>query len=140
VNTTKQILDEIDMKIEGFDHVVFHMPNGKFPRTAAQVLQVKDEQIQHSMTVPYLGNSYSACSLVGLSNVLDNAKSGEKILLTSYGSGAGSDSFFLEVTAEIDKYHKVMKSIEFDKTVAEQINKKKYLSYGQYVVHARKLI
>jgi hydroxymethylglutaryl-CoA synthase len=35
--------------------------------------------------------------------VLDQAKAHEKILVTSYGSGAGADSFLLEVTDQLPK-------------------------------------
>ena len=41
--------------------------------------------------------------MIGLCSVLDAAKPGDKILVTSYGSGAGSDSFVFEVTKNISK-------------------------------------
>lgn len=35
--------------------------------------------------------------MIGLTAILDIAKEGDLILMTSYGSGAGSDSFILKV-------------------------------------------
>ena len=39
--------------------------------------------------------------MMALNNVLDHAEAGKKILVTSYGSGAGADSFLFETTEEL---------------------------------------
>ncbi len=119
-------------KISDFDHVVFHMPNAAFPRKAAKILGVTDKQLQAGFIGPYLGNSYSACSLVGLASVLDQAKPKDKILLCSYGSGSGSDCFVMEVTENIKKLKKT-------KTVQDKIDNKEYISYTEYLKNMGKL-
>ncbi len=90
---TRKILEVTSMKPEDFDHVVFHMPNAKFPAQAAKKLGFTDTQMQAGFIVPHVGNTYSACSPLGLASVLQTAKKHQKILLVSYGSGAGSDAF-----------------------------------------------
>ncbi len=139
LTATKMMLEDLGAEINDFDHVVFHMPNGKFPSAAAKILKVEPGKMKHGLVVGTLGNSYSACSLVGLVNVLDSAKPGEKILITSYGSGAGSDSFVFEMTEEITKYRKNYGKIEYDKSLKDMMESKIYLTYGQYVNHTRKL-
>ena len=54
------------------------------------------------------------------------AKPGDRILLTSFGSGAGSDSFIIEVTENIESFDrnpKVWEKIERDRI---------YIDYGLY--------
>jgi len=97
---TKKMLEKVDMRPADFDYVVFHQPNGKFTLTVAKKLGFTREQVEPGLIVTKLGNSYSATSLIGLASVLDVAKPGQKILLTSYGSGAGSDSFVLTQAQE----------------------------------------
>ncbi len=90
---TKKILEETTMKPEDFAHVIFHMPNAKFPLQAAKKMGFTDVQMKAGFIVPTIGNTYSACSPLGLAEVLQVAKKDQKILLVSYGSGAGSDAF-----------------------------------------------
>lgn len=125
-SATELLLKKIKANIKDFDHVVFHMPNASFPKKIAHDLGVTDKQLKHGFTVPQIGNPYSASSLIGLASVLDNAKAGERILLTSYGSGAGSDSFAITVSNNIKKYKNQF-------TVNSLISKKQNISYKEYL-------
>lgn len=103
VGGTKKFLEKIKRKPQDFDYVVFHAPNKKFPLKAAKMLGFEGKQLVGSLLVEEIGNPYAASSLVSLANVLDKAKSQEKILLTSYGSGAGSDSLAFKTTNNLRK-------------------------------------
>lgn len=95
----KAMMEQVKMSAADFDHVVLHMPNAKFPAQAAKKLGFSDEQMKAGFVVPHIGNTYSACSPLGLAEVLQVAKKGQKILLVSYGSGAGSDAFVFTMLA-----------------------------------------
>lgn len=110
-----------------FDYCVFHMPNGKFPRSIAKFLGFTQEQLKPSLIVDEIGNPYSASSLTGLAAVLDIAKPGQKIFFASYGSGAGSDAFVFETTKNILSAQK--KGISFSK-YCEQTE---YISYVDFL-------
>ncbi len=97
INATKLIFEKTGLNASDFKYAVFHQPNGKFPLLAAKSLGFSDEQVRDGLLTPIIGNTYSAASLLGLAAVLDKAMPGDKILLTSFGSGAGSDSFAMEV-------------------------------------------
>jgi hydroxymethylglutaryl-CoA synthase len=100
------IMKKTGFKPSDFKYCVFHMPNGKFPREAADRLGFEIDQLMPSLTVDRIGNPYTASSLIGLCAVLDNAKPGEKIFMVSYGSGAGSDAFVIEVGVGISVFQK----------------------------------
>ncbi|MFC1653715.1 hydroxymethylglutaryl-CoA synthase [Patescibacteria group bacterium] len=104
VMATKKLLKKVNRKPSDFNHVVFHMPNGRFPLQAAERLGFSEKQLSLGMRVVDVGNPYSASSLLGFISVLEKAKSGDLVLVTSYGSGAGSDSFCFLVTEEIKNY------------------------------------
>ena len=119
-------MEKLDLKQSDFDYVVFHMPNGKFPRRAAKMLGFEIDKLNAGFVVSKIGNTYSGSSLLGLAATLDVAKPGERILITSYGSGAGSDSFSIKVTELIEEKRKGMKKIK------DYIENKEYISYGVY--------
>ncbi|OGJ37672.1 MAG: hypothetical protein A2383_04135 [Candidatus Pacebacteria bacterium RIFOXYB1_FULL_39_46] len=95
---TQQLLEETNLRPEDIDWCVFHTPNAKFPQAAARQLGFHKHQLKHSLLVEEIGNTYAAASLLAFINVLDHAAAGQKILVTSYGSGAGADSFLFETT------------------------------------------
>jgi len=107
-----------------FSHVIFHMPNSKFPKKAACILGFSETQLENSLVSNYLGNSYTASSLMGLVAVLEKAKKDQLILLASYGSGAGSDAFIFRITKNLEK-----RRHNFQKMIKE----KKYIDYTAYL-------
>jgi len=127
ISAGKKILQENKMNPKDFDYCVFHMPNGKFPRVVARKLGFTDEQLAPSLTVEKIGNPYSASSLLGLAAVLDIAKPRQKIFFVSYGSGAGSDGFIFETTAQIKKIQKKINP------VLGQMENKTYIDYARYL-------
>lgn len=84
-----------------YTYAVFHQPNVKFPQRAAQLLGFKDDQIKVGLLADKIGNVYSGSCMLGLTAILDVAQPGDRILMVSYGSGAGSDSFDLVVTERL---------------------------------------
>ncbi len=133
LSATKGLLKKMGAEIREFDYVVFHQPNGKFPRAAAKKLGVEPGKLEQGLLVPKIGNTYSGAAMLGLASVLDVAKEGERVLVTSFGSGAGSDSFALKVNGSAEKKR------DLARKCSEYIEDKEYLSYGKYVKHRRKL-
>lgn len=121
-------------KPEDFALAVFHQPNGKFPLRAGKKLGFTKEQIEPGRLVPHLGNTYSGSSPMGLTAALDVAKSGDRIFMISYGSGAGSDGFIFRVTDRIDEVRDKAPQTRY---LLE--NNKIYLDYGTYAKYRRKI-
>jgi len=127
------LLEKTKMSAKDFDYVAFHTPNGKFPLRAAKMLGIDKEKLMPGMIVTKIGNTYSGASPLALTALLDIAKPGQKILMCSYGSGAGGDAFALTVTDKIEERRDKAPS------TMSYVNKKHYVDYGTYVKLRRKL-
>ncbi len=97
------LMEALGVKARDFDYAVFHQPNVKFPNRVAKRLGFSSEQIEVGLLSNVIGNTYAAAALTGLSAVLDIAQPGARILMVSFGSGAGSDAFAWEVTPHIEE-------------------------------------
>jgi len=131
------MLDQMGTEPADYDYAIFHQPNAKFPQRVSAMLGFTKEQITPGLAVPRLGNTYSGAVPVGISATLDVAKPGDRIFVTSYGSGAGSDAFDITVTDAIE-------SDVFDRsaapTVEELLANGKYLDYALYAKHKGKIV
>ena len=94
----RTLMESLGTKPADYDYAVFHQPNTKFPARAGQMLGFSPEQIEVGLLGGAVGNVYAGSSLLGLTGILDLAGPGKRILLVSYGSGAGSDAIALRTT------------------------------------------
>ena len=116
-----------------YTYAVFHQPNAKFPRTVARQLGFTAEQIASGLLVDRIGNTYAASSMLGLSAVLDQAQPGERILLVSFGSGAGSDAISLRVTEALpERQGRAPATLDY---VARRVE----IDYATYARYRRKI-
>ncbi len=123
------------MKPADFRYAVFHMPNGKFPLQAGKSLGFKKEQMETGWVVNKMGNTYSGSSPTGLAAVLDVADPDDMILITSFGSGAGSDSFIMKATQLLPERRSLAP------TVRSMLDgPRRYLTYGEYAKFREKII
>jgi len=95
------LMEALGAQPSDYTYAIFHQPNIKFPQTAAKKLGFTSEQTGPGLLANEIGNTYAGSSLVGLTAVLDVAAPGNRVLLVSYGSGAGSDAISLRVTDAI---------------------------------------
>jgi len=121
------IMERAGFKPEDFAFAVFHQPNGKFPVRVGKRLGFTTKQMEPGWLSPWLGNTYSGASPIGLTASFDVAKPGDLILITSFGSGAGSDSFIFRMTDRITAVQALapLTRMQLD-------NDKIYVDYGTY--------
>jgi len=94
-------LDATGTTAEDYQYAVFHQPNTKFPSRVAGQLGFSKEQIADGLLVPVIGNTYSGAAIIGLTAILDVAQPDDRILMVSFGSGAGSDAFGIRVSERL---------------------------------------
>lgn len=101
MGASEALMEALGTTAADYDWAVFHQPNAKFPQRAAKMLGFSAEQIAPGLLSPRIGNTYSGSTMIGLTAILDVAKAGDRILMVSYGSGAGSDAFDLTTTERL---------------------------------------
>jgi hydroxymethylglutaryl-CoA synthase len=129
----RTLMEGMGYKPQDFSYAVFHQPNLKFPQTIARKLGFAPEQIKEGLLVGEIGNTYAASSLMGLTAILDVAKPGQRILLVSFGSGAGSDAFSILTTDKLPERQALAPSTR------AYIARRKEIDYALYVRYRRKL-
>lgn len=133
IEAAKTLMSEMGRTPADYQWAVFHQPNGKFPARAAKQLGFSPEQIAPGLLSPRIGNTYSGSCMIGLTAILDVAQPGDRILMVSYGSGAGSDAFDLEVTEKINEIRDRAPKTE------GYIERRKEIDYATYTRYRDKL-
>ncbi len=128
------LMDENGLKAADYTYAVFHQPNTKFPQRVAKQLGFTQKQIEPGLLSPMIGNTYAASSPLGLTAVLDIAKPGDRILMVSYGSGAGSDALDIRVTDKISDRQMLARSIQ------DYIHRRVEIDYAMYARYSEKLM
>jgi hydroxymethylglutaryl-CoA synthase len=130
----QRLMSAMDTKPSDYDYAVFHQPNTKFPQRVAETLGFRPEQIEAGLLVPVIGNTYAGSCLIGLTAVLDQARAGDRILVVSFGSGAGSDAFSLRVTEHLEE-----RRTRAPRT-RDYIGRRKEIDYATYTRFRHKLM
>lgn len=122
---TKALMEELGTSPKDYRYAVFHQPNVKFPLRAGFMLGFSEDQLKLGYLAPYVGNTYAGNCLLGLAAVLESAEPGDRILMVSYGSGAGSDAFSLLVKNIPTRGNPAP-------LISQLLNRKKYIDYAVY--------
>jgi len=132
-SAARGLMERMGTAPNDYDYAVFHQPNGKFPVRVAKTLGFSKRQIEPGLVVPMIGNTYSGSCLIGLAATLDIAEPGDRIFVTSFGSGAGSDAFSISVKERIEDIRCGAPSVR------DYIGDAQYLDYAMYAKHKGKL-
>lgn len=133
-SAAEALLEEMGLGPQDFTYAIFHQPNVKFPERVGKRLGFTKEQLQPGLISNRIGNTYAGAAVTGLSATLDVAKAGDRILMVSFGSGAGSDAFVWDVTGALEerRHHAPL--------VQDYIARRVEIDYGLYVRYRGKLL
>jgi len=133
-SAVRALLEELGLRPGDFRFAVFHQPNPQFPMKVAKKLGFDQDQAQPFVLCHLIGNTYSGAALLGLAHALDRAQPGDRILLASYGSGAGSDAFSFRVTDRVDEIRR-----QGGVPIAAYLERTKRIDYAVYSRYRGKL-
>jgi len=125
-NTTKAasaLMKRTGRKPEEYAHVVIQQPDARVPGSVASRMSFTEAQLASSIVSKSVGDLGAASTPVALASALDAAKIGDRIMVISYGSGAGSDALSFKVVSE----KKATVSFQSD------LDRKEYIDYVKYL-------
>jgi hydroxymethylglutaryl-CoA synthase len=134
IEAGRRLMEASGTTAKDYRWAVFHQPNTKFPQRVAAQLGFSGEQIEPGLLVPVIGNTYAGAALIGLTATLDVAKPGDRILLVSFGSGAGSDALDIAVTEALPaRRDRAAKTSQY-------VARRTEIDYATYVRYRGKLV
>jgi len=133
IGAAESLMEALEVTAADFQYAIFHQPNAKFPQRVAKMLGFTPEQIAPGLLSPRIGNTYAGSAVIGLTATLDVAQPGDRILMVSYGSGAGSDAFSLHVTDRISEVRNLALTTE------AYIARRTEIDYATYTRYRDKL-
>lgn len=134
LEATTTYLEMMNLTPRDFQWAIFHQPNVKFPLQAAHEIGFTRDQLMAGLLVGKIGNTYAGAALIGMTNVLDHAKPGDRILLVSFGSGAGSDVFSYIAT------DKILERRDLARRTAFYLGRRELIDYARYARFRNKLV
>lgn len=123
-----------ELKPKDFHSVVFQQPSGVLPVILAKRLGFSAEQVMPGVIAYKLGDLGSASALISLASLLDKASPNQKILVASYGFGAGADVTVVTVTENIHRFPRQVATVE------QAVQNKVQLDYATAMKYEGKFI
>lgn len=117
------LMKKLGRKPEEYQHVVIQQPDAKVPVSVGGKMLIQEPQLAAGLTSKLVGDLGAASAPVSLAAALDLAKVGDRILVVSYGSGAGSDALSFKVVG--DRKATV--------TFQQEADRKEYIDYVKYL-------
>ena len=125
-NTTSAgnaLMKRLNRKPEEYQHVVIQQPDARVPVSVGGKMMFQEPQLAAGLTSKLVGDLGAASTPVSLAAVLDLAKVGDKILVISYGSGAGSDALSFRIVSDRKA------TVRFQ----QEVDRKEYIDYIKYL-------
>ena len=133
-SAAEALLEELGLGPQDFTYAIFHQPNVKFPERVGKRLGFTKEQLEPGLISDRIGNTYAGAAVTGFSATLDVAKAGDRILMVSFGSGAGSDAFVWDITEALEERRHNAPLVQ------DYIARRVEIDYGLYARYRGKLL
>ena len=130
-------LEKTKTKAADYRYAVLSQLQTRRTYAMGEALGFGRQSLEPGMLVDKIGYAGSASPLLGLCAILDKAAPGDRILVASYGYGAGCDVFSVKVRPEIEAARKRLKN---HPTHQKLMDDKMMVDYKTYMKMERKII
>ena len=96
------LLKKLGKKPEDVKYLTLHQSDVREAMRAANACGFADPQLTPGIVAPKIGDSGASSALLGLNAILDKADTGDRVFVTSYGSGSGSNTISFLVEEELE--------------------------------------
>lgn len=117
------LLSRLGRKPSDYRHIVLHQNDVKTAVDITKKMGFSEEQASGGLTFAQVGDTGASSPLLGLCKVLDDAAAGDRVLICSYGAGAGSHALSFKLNFKLNA----------KKPFKELLATKKYVDYIQYL-------
>lgn len=135
----RALLEQSGTTPEDYRFLCLHQPYASLPLAVAKEVGFRPRQVRPGLVAGRIGNAYASATLLSLCAVLDRADPGDRILMVSFGSGAGSDGFILTATEALPSFRARAAALGHPTVAAAVEPPGTSLPYGQYAWHQGKL-
>jgi hydroxymethylglutaryl-CoA synthase len=121
----KGLFRKLGISSDDVDDCALHQNSINAPYSVCRPLELDfTKQVYPNVLTPQIGDCGAASSLLSLAYILDKSEPEGRILLGSYGNGAGSDFLYLQTRPEINSYQNE------ERTTKDSLADKLMLDYG----------
>ncbi|KJS73511.1 MAG: 3-oxoacyl-ACP synthase [Desulfotomaculum sp. BICA1-6] len=123
------LVSKLNRNLADYRHIVMHQADAKTAAALAKKMGCSDVQTKEGSVFADTGDTGACSSLLGLCRVLESAASGDCLLISSYGSGSGSQALSFRLQAPLKNSGSFQARLE----------DKKYIGYIQYLKQKRSI-
>ena len=117
------LMRKMQLEPGDYSHLVLHQNDAKTAFALARQIGFSEEQQKQGQLFSLVGDTGACSVMLGLCNVLDRAINGDRIMICSYGSGAGSHAISFKLNSACQNTRPVKNLLEH----------KKYINYIYYL-------
>jgi hydroxymethylglutaryl-CoA synthase len=127
------LMSEIGINPDEVAYIVLHQNNIRASINVAKSCGFPDEKVSPGILSSSIGDAGASSTLLGFVKVLDQAKTGDRILVNFYGSGSGSNTLSFIIDDEINTNGHEANLLE------QYLSDKEYVDYLSYLKLRRRI-
>jgi len=125
-STINGLLSKLRMMPKDVNYLAIHQSDIRSTYRVAKTCGFTNDQVTPGIVSSNIGDAGASTVLIGLAAILEKVKADERIIVVSYGSGAGSDAASFRIKQTVKKRKN-------ESTLRDYLINKKYIDFLSYL-------